>query len=367
MRAGAQLPLPMDATINRKIILHMTHPNPNNLRRTGLHPSAGAPDSTLHSNTVTGQGAKRVNILVVGASGFLGAHVYRRLLEEGENVLGTCGRHHRPGLQTIDLLDTQVTTSFLNSLRTEPDVIIWCAKRNRENDDEQALNETGLRDLARSVPDTTRLIFVSTDGVLPGTGGPHGEEVTPSPFSSDSSIARYTNGKLWAERWLQSDSPLAHTTTIVRTGMIYGRAVSGEWDTRTAAVLKDFASGEAFSRADNLLRTFVHVEELASALCELASIDCIPSILHAGPEKGESHYTFAGAIARAWSLPMHLLRPHRVPPEDVKEREVRLDTRLNTSLLRSKLATPFRSVDEMFTLLARQTDCGIGSRSSTRG
>ncbi len=291
--------------------------------------------------------------LVIGASGFLGAHVYRRLLDEGAQVHGTCGRQHRSGLQAVDLLDTEAMARYLISLR--PDVVIWCAKAShaRENDDEQALNETGLCNVARSVPDATRLIFVSTDGVLPGTGGPHGEEVTPSAFSSDSSIARYTNGKLWAEQWLQSDSPLAHTTTIVRTGMIYGRAVSGEWDARTAAVLKDFAAGEAFSRADNLLRTFVHVEELASALCELASIDCIPGILHAGPENGESHYTFARAIARAWSLPMHLLRPHQIPPEDVREREVRLDTRLNTSALRSKLATRFHSVDEMFALLAR--------------
>jgi len=294
-----------------------------------------------------------VNILVIGASGYLGAHVYRRLLEEGAHVYGTCGRHHRPGLLTIDLLDPQATARYLISLRPEPDVVIWCAKRNRENDDEQALNETGLCSLVRSVPGTARLIFVSTDGVLPGTGGPHGEEVMPSPFSSDSSVARYTNGKLWAEQWLQSDSPLAHTTTIVRTGMIYGRAVSGEWDARTAAVLNDFACGQAFSKADNLLRTFVYVEELASALCELAAIDCIPGILHAGPEHGESHYTFARAIARAWSLPMHLLSPHQIPPEDVKEREVRLDTRLNTSLLRSKLATRFHSVDEVFALLAR--------------
>ena len=293
-----------------------------------------------------------MNTLVIGGSGFLGAHVYRRLLEQGAHVYGTCGRHHRPGLQAIDLLDPQATARYLVSLRPEPDVVIWCAKRNRDDDDEQALNETGLCNLVRSVPGATRLIFVSTDGVLPGTGGPHGEEVTPVPFSSDSPIARYTDGKLWAEQWLQSDSPLAHTTTILRTGMIYGRAVSGEWDARTAAVLRGYASGKPFSRADNLLRTFVHVEELASALCELAAIDCIPGVLHAGPEHGESHYTFARAVARAWSLPVHLLGPQQIPPEDVKEREVRLDTRLNTSLLRSKLATRFHSVQETFTLLA---------------
>ena len=293
-----------------------------------------------------------MNALVIGASGFLGAHVYQRLLDQGAHVHGTCGHHHRPGLQAIDLLDTRDMARYLNSLR--PDVVIWCAKRTHENGDEQALNETGLCNLVRSVPDATRLIFVSTDGVLPGTGGPHGEQVRPSPFSSDSSIARYTNGKLWAERWLQSDSPLARTTTIVRTGMIYGRAVSGEWDARTAAVMNAFASGETFSRADNLLRTFVYVDELASALCELATIDCIRGIVHAGPEHGESHFSFARAIARAWSLPMHLVRPHQIPPEDVTEREVRLDTRLNTSFLSSKLATQFHSVDERFTLLARQ-------------
>ena len=268
---------------------------------------------------------------------------------------GTCGRHHRPGLQAIDLLDPQATARYLISLRPEPDVIIWCAKRNHENDNERALNENGLRNLTCSVPDATRLIFVSTDGLLPGTGAPHGEDVRPVPFSSDSAIARYTNGKLWAEQWLQNSSPLARTTTIVRTGMIYGRAASGEWDGRTAAVLNDFALGQPFPRADNLMRTFVHVEDLASALCELV-IDFVPGILHAGPEHGESHYTFARAVGRAWSLPVHLLRPHRIPFADVEEREIRLDTRLDTSFLLSRLKTRFHSVEQAFTLAAGRRD-----------
>ena len=290
--------------------------------------------------------------LVIGASGFLGAHVYKRLAHEGAQVHGTCARRRHPGLQAIDLLDTGAMGGYLRELR--PDIVIWCAKRTEEpgEHDERALLETGLRNLARSVPDTTRLIFVSTDGVLPGTGGPHAEGIIPRPFASDSSIARYTNAKLWAEQWLQTASPLAPTTTIVRTGMIYGQAVSGLWDPRTAAVLKDFDSGSGFTRADNLLRTFVHVDELATALCELAATDCIPGIVHAGPQQGESHYTFARAIARAWSLRLDLLRPHRIPPEDVEEREVRLDTRLDTAFLRSKLKTRFHSVEDTFLRLA---------------
>ncbi len=291
---------------------------------------------------------------MIGASGFLGAHVYRRLLNEGAQVHGTCARRRLPGLQEVDLLDTRALGRCLDGLR--PNVVIWCAKRTDEpgEDDERALLETGLRFLARFVPATTRLIFVSTDGVLPGTGGPHAEGVIPMPFASESAIARYTNAKLRAEQWLQTSSPLASKTTIVRTGMIYGQAVTGLWDPRTTAVLTDFASGGSFTRADNLLRTFVHVEELATALCELAAIDCIPGIVHAGPEQGESHYTFARAIARAWSLPLDLLRPHRIPPEDVEEREVRLDTRLDTSFLRSKLKSRFHSVEDTFAGLASQ-------------
>ena len=292
-------------------------------------------------------------VLVVGASGFLGAHVRRRFLAAGVHVRGTCGRHAGPGLDAVDLLDAQATTRYVRSLQPQPDVVVWCAKGHREDDDEQSLNATGLCALVRAVPAATRLIFLSTDGVLPGTGGPHAEGVTPLPFSGGSSIARYTNGKLWAERWLGRASPLAGTTTIVRTGVIYGQDVSGHWDARTAAVLQDFAAGAPFSRAANLLRTFVHVEDLASALCELAALE-MPGILHAGPERGESHYTFALAIARAFGLPAQLLRPHSIPPEDVAEREVRLDTRLRTSAIRAQIATRFHSVDEVFARVARQ-------------
>ncbi len=101
------------------------------------------------------------------------------------------------------------------------------------------------------------------------------------------------------------------------------------------------------------MRTFTHVEDLALALCELA-IDFVPGILHAGPEHGESHYTFARAVARAWPVPVHLLRPHRIPFADVEEREIRLDTRLDTSFLRSRLKP--RSVEQAFPLVAGRCD-----------
>ena len=98
--------------------------------------------------------------LVIGASGFLGAHVYRRLLDRGAHVHGTCGRHPRSGLQAIDLLDQQATARYLLSLRPEPDVIFWCAKRNHGNDDERTLNENGLRNLTYSVPDATGVVHI---------------------------------------------------------------------------------------------------------------------------------------------------------------------------------------------------------------
>lgn len=136
-----------------------------------------------------------MQVLVVGASGFLGAHTYELLNRaRGVSVVGTYGRNPLfPDLQALDLGSAESVNDFMKSV--QPDIDIWCAKHAPESS-ELPLNTVGLRTLMKSAKPSMRLVFTSTDGLLLGTDGNYDESVTPFPINANSSAAVYTNSKL---------------------------------------------------------------------------------------------------------------------------------------------------------------------------
>jgi dTDP-4-dehydrorhamnose reductase len=151
-----------------------------------------------------------------------------------------------------------------------------------------------------------RLIFVSTDGVLPGLNGSYTEVVEQSVIMSESPVAQYTNAKLEAERFIMSS---IHNYCIIRVGPIYGCSISGVWDQRIASMLDSFEKKKTITRATNILRTFIHVQDLASAICELAVKD-IQGICHLGPKKSESYFEFSLEVAKAFGHNIDLIFHH---------------------------------------------------------
>lgn len=84
---------------------------------------------------------------------------------------------------------------------------------------------------------------------------------------------------------------------IVRTGPIYGPDAGGQWDRRVRTLLASLERGERVVRSGNVFRTFVHVEDLASALAELLDSEW-RGTLHLGPGGRESYWSFCRKMAR---------------------------------------------------------------------
>jgi dTDP-4-dehydrorhamnose reductase len=85
-----------------------------------------------------------MRILIIGASGFLGAHCYKVLIDKTDNVIiGTYGRSkvHSKYVQ-IDL--TSVVSVKNIMLKLNPEVVIWCAKHSSPEFNEKELNQVGL-------------------------------------------------------------------------------------------------------------------------------------------------------------------------------------------------------------------------------
>lgn len=164
-----------------------------------------------------------MQVLVVGASGFLGAHTYELLNRaRGVSVVGTYGRNPLfPDLQALDLGSAESVNDFMKSV--QPDIVIWCAKHAPESS-EVPLNTVGLRTLMKSAKPSMRLVFTSTDGLLLGTDGNYDESVTPVPINANFSAAVYTNAKLEAEKFISDN---LDNYCIARVGPIYGESITG--------------------------------------------------------------------------------------------------------------------------------------------
>lgn len=285
-------------------------------------------------------------ILIIGASGFLGAFCYQILTEKGTNeIIGTFGQS-KISSQYIQIDLTSAISVKNIMIEMNPDVVIWCAKHSSPKFDELELNEVGLRTLIETSRPNMRLIFLSTDGVLPGINGVYKETTRPLPMMSESPVAQYTNAKLEAERFIMSS---IENYCILRVGPIYGRYINGIWDQRIAAILDSLERKNTITRATNIFRTFIHVQDLASAICELTEKD-IQGIFHLGPNKSESYFEFSLEVARAFGYNTDLIIPSEVSYAEAQSRHIRMNTTMDTSKANEFLSTSFQTVREVLNL-----------------
>lgn len=285
---------------------------------------------------------RMVRVLVMGASGFLGGQVYKRLqrAEDSVRVSGTCsGASPAEGLIPVELTSDRQVRFLLRDMK--PDVVIWCVKA-RQGQDEIPLVRGGLSVLVDEAGLSSRIIFVSTDAALPGIAGRYGESTPLAASAGQAALDHYINAKIEAERMIVARSS---DFCIVRSGPIFGRGLDGRWDRRTQEILDALGCGERVERSLNLIRTFVHVQDLAESLCELSRAR-VNGVLHVGSPCPASYWDFAIAVAHRAGFPTHAVRGTKISPGDAARRQIRLDTSMDTSRAAACLRTRFRNVPE---------------------
>jgi dTDP-4-dehydrorhamnose reductase len=278
-----------------------------------------------------------VKVLVLGASGFLGRHVYKKLL--GNNLftetVGTSYLSSTEELDSINVIDFHSFQEFYE--KHNPDAVIW-ALMSISN--EQQLIHSGLGNLLQLIDEQTKLIYVSTDGFFPNGKGNFDEDDEPTYLDQKNPLSTYTNAKLDGENMIRKEHK---NHIILRTGPLYGKDFQGKWDSRVSALLTKLKANEAYERADNIFKTFVHVEDLANAIIELLTTN-LTGVLHVGPKTNESYYTFNLKMATLLNLENTLVQPNHIPAIEAREKRIPLDTSLNTSKCRSLLTTVFREL-----------------------
>ncbi len=268
-----------------------------------------------------------MRLFITGASGDLGRPL-SQLAADRHTVCATyLERAHVGGGFPVQL-DLRNRDDVRRAVSAwNPAVIIHAAISDRSPGmDTAALTAAqNLSDAAAAVG--CRIIFLSTDMIFDGSGGPYHEDSRPAPRSD------YGRVKLACEQHLLSNLPAC---LVVRTSLIYDFHPSNR---QVGWMLDRLASGGRIPLFVDEVRHPIWSWNLAEALLELCHLP-VTGILHvAGPEP-LSRFKYGCALL--WALgydPAQVVEPvyaaDRAPdrPRDLRQDLSRAQTLLATPLL----------------------------------
>ena len=249
-----------------------------------------------------------MRVLVIGASGFIGRYVMRRLGGSPDHdVTGAYGSQPPASdgnaWRQVELTDPASIERLFGE--TRPEVVVHLAAMadvgaaEREPERATAINVAATSAIARLCEQHgAHLIFVSTEYVFDGQRGFYREDETPRPNT------HYGRTKWEAEQEVVWE---AASWSIVRTSIVYGWPHQGKRNF-APSLIESLRDGRPYRAHTDVLRTPVYVEHLVDGIARLVE-GRHTSILHVAGRDWVSMYEFAAAIADAFGLDAALVEP----------------------------------------------------------
>lgn len=284
-------------------------------------------------------------ILITGASGFLGGHVWWLARQQAE-VFGLGHSHPppHPAITPLELTDEESVKSCL--LHFRPEVVIHAAAMANldacEKNPEKAFavnTEATAYLLKYSKELKVRFIFLSTDMVFDGRRGFYTESDEVSPLSV------YARSKVAAEKYITENYD---DYVIVRAALIYGRPRLG--GTSFSQWLEDhLKKAQPVRLYVDQYRTPIWAGNLAEILLELAQ-NRFTGILHCGGTDRIDRFSFGRMLCRivgydaSLLIPASMLTDHLPAP---RPQDVSLCTALAASILKTPLLSCEQGLQQM--------------------
>jgi dTDP-4-dehydrorhamnose reductase len=282
------------------------------------------------------------NLLVTGASGFLGWNICKSAASSWR-VYGTAYRNRVsiPGCTTVslDLTNAEdVHTLFRNIV---PDAVIHCAAFSQPNacqenpEDSYKTNVGSSITLAKLCADLQiPFLFTSTDLVFDGTNPPYSEDDPVSPIST------YGEQKVKAEREILSRHPDA---VVCRMPLMFGDTPAGAISF-LQPMLSSLQNNNTLTLFTDEFRSPVSGFDAARGM--LMALDTFHGIVHLGGRRPISRYDFGMALAQYCGFDTSRIKP--LLQKDIAMSAPRpQDVSLDSSLAFSKGFSPL-DVPEAF-------------------
>lgn len=232
----------------------------------------------------------------MGASGYLGGTIYRKLKEFTEDeIIGTCYKTDHHEFLKINVLNP-LDIKMLLSLK--PDIIIWSIM---DQEHEILLSQIGLNEIVKNISNHVRLIYVST---TVGKGKNQTEGVIPVRRTSDEYLFKYINGKIEGESIVQKHS----NHVIIRPGSIYGYDLDGKMDNRMKLLKELSKNSKEYIRTANMYSSFVNVQDLTNAIIELV-YNNFTGIINISGDNPVTYYDFNIYLATLMNINNYFIVP----------------------------------------------------------
>ncbi len=163
-----------------------------------------------------------MRLLIVGASGFIGKHLFAQAKDSGIVSLGTHYRNHQQGLVSFNLLSDSIEKVVPSSFFNANDIVygIICSyitSIDKCFSKREISHKINVENTIRLIDEFKRLdivpVFLSSDYVYDGKRGYYDETIPPCP------ITEYGCQKAEIEKYMQSNSS---NGMVIRLSMTIG-------------------------------------------------------------------------------------------------------------------------------------------------
>ncbi len=291
-------------------------------------------------------------LLVVGGSGLVGGALVAHARARGVRVAWTYASRAPAGRAdarafAADVADDRDPGLERAIARVRPSAVVYCAVApNRAPLAVQTRvavygAERTLAALGVDAP-FARFVYVSTNAVFGGGGGPYRESDPPQPELRRDAYRDYARAKAEGERRVAGGWPEAQ---IARTAVVDGLRADGSLSPRAGGLVAELRAGRPLARFSDRIFSPTGLADLATALLEVADPAWpVSGVLHLAGSDPVSDYEYARRLAERLGADAALVRP--VFLRDSPElRDHPRDTSLDVAYTQSRLRTRLQGVD----------------------
>ena len=294
--------------------------------------------------------ADKKRVLIIGGSGFVGAHLVVAALAHGYEVAYTYLNRSFP-VKEVQAKGYQVALERpderLEICLTDfqPQTVIYCAVPPfvYANGDEvhQQVSVEGVRRslkiLGRVAPDAL-FVYISTNAVFGGGRGLYREVEIPDPEVRQDPYRTYALTKAAGEQIAVQNWP---NTLIARTAVVDGRYVTGALYPRTAGMVESLKAGQILVRFRDRYISPTLIDNFAEAVLEVIEPTFnYRGVLHLAGSERVTDYQYASYLARHLGLDQNLIQAESIaasPAMANSPRDHSLDVSFTQSLLQTRL------------------------------